>query len=134
MGYYIIYIMAGWVADKSWLLIMVLQIDSENSATGDLDTLEFQRLRKRLLYKNLLREGDILLIEDDNFKPIKWSLVEILIQDSLQEKMVKHPLQQCSLNTKTFIHPLKRLHNLEVTNHLFCSYLGEKLPFPPETR
>ena len=26
--------MAGWVADKSWLLIMVLQIDSENSATG----------------------------------------------------------------------------------------------------
>ena len=29
-----IYIMAGWVADKFWLLIMVLQIDSENSATG----------------------------------------------------------------------------------------------------
>ena len=27
--------MAGCVADKSWLLIMVLQIDSENSATGD---------------------------------------------------------------------------------------------------
>ena len=26
--------MSGWVADKSWLLIMVLQIDSENSATG----------------------------------------------------------------------------------------------------
>ena len=27
--------MAGrWVADKSWLLIMVLQIDLENSATG----------------------------------------------------------------------------------------------------
>ena len=26
--------MAGWVADKFWLLIMVLQIDSENSATG----------------------------------------------------------------------------------------------------
>ena len=26
--------MAGWVADKSWLLIMVLQTDSENSATG----------------------------------------------------------------------------------------------------
>ena len=26
--------MAGWVADKSWLLIMVLQIDSENSAIG----------------------------------------------------------------------------------------------------
>ena len=26
--------MAGWVADKPWLLIMVLQIDSENSATG----------------------------------------------------------------------------------------------------
>ena len=25
--------MAGWVADKSWLLIMVLQIDSKNSAT-----------------------------------------------------------------------------------------------------
>ena len=28
--------MAGWVADKFWLLIMVLQIDSENSATGDM--------------------------------------------------------------------------------------------------
>ena len=26
--------MAGGGADKSWLLIMVLQIDSENSATG----------------------------------------------------------------------------------------------------
>ena len=26
--------MAGWVADKFWLLIMMLQIDSENSATG----------------------------------------------------------------------------------------------------
>ena len=26
--------MAGGVAGKSWLLIMVLQIDSENSATG----------------------------------------------------------------------------------------------------
>ena len=29
--------MAGWVADKSLLLIMVLQIDSENSATGMTD-------------------------------------------------------------------------------------------------
>ena len=28
--------MAGWVADKSWLLIMVLQTDSESSATGSM--------------------------------------------------------------------------------------------------
>ena len=26
--------MAGWAADKSWRLIIVLQIDLENSATG----------------------------------------------------------------------------------------------------
>ena len=46
MGYYIIYIMAGWVADKSWLLIMVLQIDSENSATGYIYNAKLMYLKK----------------------------------------------------------------------------------------
>ena len=34
--------MAGWVADISWLLITVLQIDSENSATGAIVTNLFE--------------------------------------------------------------------------------------------
>ena len=42
--------MAGWVADKSWLLIMVLQIDSKNSATGALQSNILLRLMSAVTF------------------------------------------------------------------------------------
>ena len=48
--------MAGWVADKSWLLIMVLQIDSENSATGLISI----KILVRLETKNMGRMQQII--------------------------------------------------------------------------
>ena len=38
--------MGGWVADKSWLLIIVLQIDSENSATGGMPIAKYLEIVK----------------------------------------------------------------------------------------
>ena len=69
--YIYINIMAEWFADKFWLLIMVLQIDSENSATGEtsIDNSGYEKYSKM---HDVLKQGLTLFTGESNTNPSSW--------------------------------------------------------------
>ncbi|GFS83898.1 DUF5641 domain-containing protein [Trichonephila clavipes] len=91
---------------------MFLQEIKENGVP-DLDLIDSQRMNRRFLIEDVIKEGDIVLIGDTNSKRIYWPLAKVIKLIPGRDGRVR--VVEVSTSSGSFLRPIQRLYPLEVS-------------------